>query len=183
MSFFTSSKEKQLWLYALVVLLTIVSTLFIGHPLLASLASQDVQAVFFLLGMLLVGATILVHGLKIRPSKTELVIWLGLAAVYLLFFLRLGLPERSHLIEYSVLAIFIHKALTERTKQQPLPLKPAIFAFLITVLVGVVDESIQLLLPNRVFDPIDIQFNSLVIFMAIGSSFLLEWVRKKMRKS
>ena len=178
MSFFTSAREKQLWLYVLIVLITIISTLFFGQPLIEWLSNQNIQAAIFLLAMLLVGTSILIHGLTARPSKTEMTIWIGFSAVYLLLFLRLGLPERSHLIEYSVLAIFIHKALIERVKGKQI-LMPAFLALVITIIIGMLDECIQILLPNRVFDPVDILFNSLAGLLAIGASIVLHWVRKK----
>ncbi len=178
MDLFKSPREKRFWIYALFVLIAIFSTLVFGRPLLRILGNQNIQAVIFMLGMFLVGITILVHGLKIRPGKTELTIWLGLVAVYLMFFLRLGLPERSHLIEYSVLAIFVHKALIERTSQENQALKPALCAFIVTFIIGVLDECIQILIPDRVFDTDDILFNGLVVLMAIGTSMILTWIRK-----
>ncbi len=183
MTLFTSSREKRLWLYTLFVLVAIISTLVFGHPLVGILGNQDIQAAIVMLGMMLIGATILVHGLKTRPRKTETAIWLGLTAVYLLFFLRLGLPERSHIMEYSVLAIFIHRALIERVSQGNQVLKPALLAFVATLIIGVLDECIQIFLPSRVFDPLDILFNGLAGLLAIGSSVALQWVRKKISKN
>jgi len=182
MPLFTSAKEKRLWVYALIVLITIFSTLIIGRPLLELLSNQDIQAVFFVLGMVLIGTTILAYGIRTKPSKAEIAVWLGFAGVYLMVFLRLGLPERSHLMEYSVLAIFIHMALMERVGHRKKVLIMGILAFLITVLLGLIDKAIQLFLPGRVFDPLDIVFNSFVAFMAIASSMVLQWLRKKIKK-
>lgn len=182
MALFTSSREKQLWLYVVIVVGAIFSTLILGRPFVEILGNQNIQAVIFLLAMLLVATTIIVHGLKRRPGKAEFSIWLGLTAVYMMVFLRLGLPERSHLIEYSVLAIFIHNALSERinhTNRVPLP---GLVAFFATFIIGVIDESIQLLLPERVFDPIDILFNGSAALMAIGSVIALQWVGRKFKK-
>jgi hypothetical protein len=65
------------------------------------------------------------HGLNSRPGGLEIVIALGIVAVYLMVFTRITiLEERTHLIEYSVLAVFIHEALLERRnqgKRVPLP--------------------------------------------------------------
>ncbi len=181
MPLFTSSREKHLWIWAFSVFAAIFSTLFIGQPLARLLANQNIQAVFFVLGMLLVGATITVHGLKTKPSKIEIAIWLGIGAVYIMFFLRLGIPERSHLIEYSVLAIFIHKALTERVGHGTKILLVALMSFVVTFLIGILDECIQIVLPNRVFDPEDIFFNGSAVTIAIGSSMVLNWVRRLRR--
>jgi len=161
-----------------VVFATIFSTLFLGQPLAKLFSSQDVRAVIFVIVMLLVGATILVHAIKTKPSSIELIIWIGLVAVYTMFMLRLGMPERSHLMEYSVLAIFIHKAILERKNQEKQIPMPALIAFVISFSIGVIDECIQILLPNRYFDPEDIVFNGMAAAMAIGSSVIIYWVRK-----
>ena len=177
MPFFTSKKEKNLWLWAVAVFAAIFSTLFMGMPLANQLRDQNVQAVFFICGMLLVASAVVVHGLNPKTSRIELSILLGIIAVYVMFIFRLGAPERSHLMEYSVLAIFIHKALVERATQRKRIMKPALIALVIAFLIGVLDESIQLILPNRVFDPQDILFNGIAVTMAIATRLLLHWVR------
>lgn len=183
MPLFTSSRERRLWLWAFIVFATIFATLFIGRPLASQLRNQNIQAVFFMCGMLLVAAAVIVHGLRTNPGKIEMSILLGIIAVYVMFFFRLGAPERSHLMEYSVLAIFVHKALLERAVKQKLIYKPAILALVVTFLIGVLDESVQILLPNRVFDPQDILFNGIAVTMAIGSSALLAWSGKRIGRS
>ena len=182
MPLFTSSREKRLWCWVLAVLVAIFSTLFIGQPLVQLFSNQDIQAVFFVLGMVLVAATIIVHGFQTKPSKIEWTLLLGIIAVYQMLFLRLGLSERSHLIEYSVLAIFIHKALTERKNLDRQILNPALLTLVMAFLIGVIDECIQMVLPNRVFDPADIFFNGMAITMAIGARLLLTWIRKLSKK-
>lgn len=181
-SLFTSATEKRYWQYALLVLLAIYATLALGRPLQEMLRDQNVQAVFFLLGLLLTGAVIALHGWKARPARAELIIWLGLVAVYTMFFFRLGAPERSHLIEYSVLAVFIHRALLARMGPDRV-VKPAAVALLITIAAGGIDEMVQRLLPNRTFDPEDIVFNSLAALMAVGTGVILQWARRKFRRA
>ena len=183
MPLFTSPREKYLWLWALAVLAAIYSTLFFGQPLAELFSNQDMQAAIFLFVMILVGVVILVHALKTKPGKFEMSIILGIAAVYIMLFLRLGLPERSHLIEYSVLAIFIHKALNERFVLKDKVIKTALLAFAITYLIGIIDECIQLIIPHRVFDFNDILFNGIAVSMAIGSSLILGWFRKRRKKA
>lgn len=181
MHLFTSSREKRLWFYTLIVLAAILSTLFIGRPVISILSDQNVQAVIFVIVMLLIGVTMVMHGLKLKPGKIEIAIWIGFASVYIMLFLRLGLAERSHLMEYSVLAIFMHMALLEREYKKEKSLKPALLAFLLTLLIGVLDECIQIFLPGRVFDPNDMLFNGIAAFMAIGVRVALQFIRKKMR--
>ncbi len=182
MPLFTSPDEKKYWFWALAVFITIISTLFLGQPLIELFGDQNIRAVIFLMGMFLVGGSILVHMLKTKPSKIELTVIFGIAAVYVMFILRLGMPERSHLFEYSVLAIFIHKALIERVNHGKLIRMPALIALVISFLIGVLDECIQIFIPDRVFDPADIVFNGFVVLAAIGTRVVFIWVRKRINK-
>ena len=118
---------------------------------------------------------------KARPGGAEIAVALGVATTYLLVFFRMAIPERSHLIEYSVVAVFIYEALIERASHgRRVPL-PALLAILATSLVGVIDECIQWFLPNRVFDPTDMLFNFLAALMAVGASVALSWARRRVR--
>lgn len=180
---FTTSREKLLWFWTLLVIVMIFSTLFVGQPLEKQLRDQNTQAVFFVLGMVLIGVAILFHGIKVKLGMIELAILIGVIAIFVLFFFRLGAPERSHLIEYSVLAIFTHSAIMERLGMTNRKLKPAILAFMFTCLIGLIDESIQVILPHRVFDLQDILFNGMVALIAIGTSLVLVWIRKRITGS
>ncbi len=178
----TEIREKHLWIAVAVVYLTILSTLFIGQPLANELRDQNVQAVIFLSGMLLVAVAVLLHGLIRRPGAVEYAFLIGIAAVYVMFFFRLGAPERSHLIEYSVLVVLLHKAFGKRYSTENRIWKPAITAWICGVLLGALDEGIQYFLPNRVFDPQDIAFNSIAVTMAITASVALFLLRNFLKK-
>lgn len=183
MPIFKSLKEKRLWLYTLIVFIAIFSSLLIGSPLQRFISDQKVQVAFFSTGMILTGAVVLFHGLKIFTNKIEMVIWVGLATVYLMLIFRVGTTERSHLIEYSILAIFIHKAIIERNADNNKILFHGLKAFIITCSIGILDEVIQKFIPNRVFDAEDILFNSLAALMAVGGSILLQWAKAKFRRN
>ena len=178
MSIFTSVREKRLWLYALIVWLAILSTLVMGLPIQELLVDQNTQFILFLSGMILMAAAVITHGLKVRPGKKEVAIWIGLAAVGIMLFFRLGASERSHLIEYGALAICVHRALIERLRHKNQLLIPGLVAFSITFFIGILDEFIQLLLPSRVFDTNDILFNGLAALLAIGGALLLSKLKK-----
>lgn len=135
------------------------------------------------LGLFLLGAAIVVQGLKRRPGGAEIGIALGVAGAYLIAFLRMSVPEeRTHLFEYTMVALFIHEALTERASQGRHVPVPALLAILATATVGVLDEIIQSLLPNRVFDPIDILFNTLAGVMTVLAIRALRWARRRAGK-
>ncbi|QBA64965.1 VanZ family protein [Muriicola soli] len=178
----TNIRKRYLWLAVLIVYLTILSTLFIGQPLANELRDQNVQAVFFLFGMFMVGIAVLLHGLISKPSKIEYAVLFGIIGVYVMFFFRLGAPERSHLIEYSALAILLHKAIRREIAPERSIWLPAILAWLSGIFLGTLDEGIQYFLPERVFDPVDIVFNSMAISMAIIATMLLNWLNKKFTK-
>lgn len=178
MTLFKSAREKRLWLGAHIATATIFLTLFIGNPLANQLREQNIQTIFFVFGMILVGGTILIHGIRTKPNRIELTLLVGSVAVFVMFYLRLGAPERSHMIEYSVLSLFVYSALQERATNNS-KLKPSIKAILIAFCIGVIDETIQIFLPHRVFDFQDILFNGTVILMTITGSLTLGWARRR----
>ncbi len=182
MRLFASRRERRLWLWTLAVVVAIYSTLGLTGTLAEWLREHGFldAAVFFLLGMFLVGATIITQGVRVRIGKAEIAVAMGVVAAYLMVFTRMAiLEERSHLIEYGVLGVFIHEALAERVRQgRRVPLPP-LLAVLATATLGVIDEGIQWFLPTRVFDPQDILFNLLAGTMAIGAVMVLAWARRR----
>ena len=56
-----------------------------------------------------------------------------------------------------------------------------VLTVLLTGLVGAVDEVIQLFLPNRVFDPVDMVFNVLAAALAVAARAVLGWARRRRR--
>lgn len=171
---FASLRERRLWAWALAVVVGIFSTLGLARTLADELRNRDLLDTTFAWGALMILAAVVALGLKIRPGGAEIGIALGAIAVYLMVFLRMGIPEeRTHLIEYSVLAVFIYEALKERAGQGRRVPAPAVLAFAATAAVGTFDEVIQAVLPSRVFDPIDIGFNVLAGFMAVTVSAAL----------
>lgn len=178
MPLFKSSQEKKLWLYVLLVWLAILSSLIFGYPLLKFLGNENMQALIFLLCMGMIGVTIILHAFRRKSDRNETVTILGIVAVLLMLFLRLGLAERTHLMEYAVLTVFIHKALLERLKGKYKSFLIAIFALVLSFCIGVFDEIIQILIPNRVFDITDFLFNGIAAGIAVGASLFWKWIKK-----
>ena len=182
MSLFSSGRERCLWLWTLAVVVAIYSTLGLTGTFAEGLRQYGLlnAAVFFLLGMFLVGATIVTQGIEVRPGGAEIAVALGVVAAYLMVFTRTAiLEERTHLIEYGVLGVFIHEALAERARRGRRVLLSPLIAVLLTAALGAVDEGIQWFLPNRVFDPQDILFNLLAGTMSIGAVMTLAWARRR----
>ncbi len=184
MAFFSSRRERRLWIWTLIVVGILYSTLGVTPMVAASPLFRNLNAALFLLGMMLVGATIIVRGLKIRLTGLNLGIVLGVVATYVLVFVRFtSTEERSHLIEYGVVAAFIHAALEERANQgRAVPLR-SVLAVAVTALIGAVDEFIQHFIPNRVFDPVDIVFNTMAAVLAVATIAALGWAQKRTRLS
>lgn len=98
MSLFTSNQERRLWLWTLAVVVAVYSTLGLALELAGALRGTGLDAVAFLLGMLLIAATIVTQGLQVRPRGAEIPVALGVAAVYLLVSQRIvvvSLEERT----------------------------------------------------------------------------------------
>lgn len=177
---FTSAREKRLWFWTLAVVVAIYSTLGLAQTLVDTLGSDFLSVWLFLLGCILVLAAVITQGLKVRPSGMEIAIALGVAAAYLLIFVRMAVPtERSHLVEYGVVAVFVYEALLERTSQGRRVPVPGVLAIAIASVIGVIDEGIQWLLPSRVMDPVDMLFNALAAVMAVVASGALRWARQR----
>ena len=178
-SLFSSTRERRLWLWTAVVVAAIYSTLGLARTLVDYLGNDFVSVWLFLAGCFLVLLTVVTQGLKVRPGGAEIAVALGVAAAYLLIVVRMSVPtERSHLVEYGVVAVFIHEALTERASRGRRVPVPALLAIVAASVVGAVDEGIQRLIPSRVFDPVDILFNVLAAAMAVTSSVALRWARR-----
>ena len=174
MKLFKSNKERWLWIGAVAVLLAIYATAFVGQPLVSFLRDLGLQDTAFTIGVVLIAVTVIFQRVRLRPGWGELGVWLGVAAVYLLLFLRIETPaERTHLIEYTVLATFIYRALTERVGAGNRILVVAVSTVVVTALLGLVDEGIQYLVPNRVFDLWDIGFNALAGLVAVVAALSL----------
>lgn len=168
---------------------TIYSTLGLARTLVGflrdrGLFDRDLLDNLFVLGLILIGVAILVQGLKWRPHKVEIGVTLGIGAAYLLVFARMAIPEeRTHLIEYGIVAVFIREALMERAGQGRRVPVPALLTVLATALIGLLDECIQIFLPNRFFDYRDVLFNVLAAVMAVVASAALEWARRWRNRS
>jgi len=175
---FTSSRERRLWLWALIVVVAIYSTLGLAGALAEVLGEHPLlPAVFFFL-MLLTVAAIVGSGLKRRPGRRDVWIALGVTAVYGMMVLRMGVSpaERTHLMEYSVVAVLIYQALKERSENGGRVRVPARLGLVATVLVGWLDEGIQAVLPNRVYDNFDVFSNFVAATIGIVTSVVIAWV-------
>lgn len=175
---FTSRRERRLWAWTAVAVAAIYATLGLSSTFTDLLSSDDQRAVFFLLGMALVAATVVTEAFSVRPRGAEVGIALGVAAVVVMFLLRFTLAERTHLIEYGVVAVFIHQALRERRANGRHVFSPAMLAIALATGIGALDEAVQWFVPGRVFDPVDVWFNCMAAVATVSAVEAVAWARR-----
>ena len=177
---FTSDRERRLWFYALAVVVAIYSTLGLAGKLADVLSEQNLLAISFAIGFLLVIAAIVGIALKKRPGRHEIWVAVGITAAYGMVIVRMGISpaERTHLFEYGLVAVLIYQALTERVRNGGDVRTPALLTVAGTALLGWLDEGIQALLPNRVYDLRDVGVNALAGLMAVSATVALARARR-----
>jgi hypothetical protein len=174
MSLFTSDRERRLWLWTLAVMVAIYSTLGPARTLVDALRERNLLRLSFAVVVAVLVVAIAWRWAKQRPSWSEIGVGLGVAFAYLVMFVRTGSPEeRTHLIEYGIVAALIHQALQERVRNGRRVPAPAALTVALTALLGILDECIQAMLPNRAFDFRDIFFNALAGFMVVVARLAL----------
>ena len=174
---FTTRRERTLWLAAGAVVVAIWATLGTAGRLAARLEPTGLLAPAFGLGFFV--AAVVVVGFALRDG-TRGSAWaaVGIVAAYAMVFVRLGVAERSHLFEYGLVAVLVHAALLERRSGGGRVRAAALTAVVFTALLGWLDEGIQGLLPNRVYDLRDVAFNTVAAALAVGASVVLRTVRR-----
>ncbi len=180
MSFFTSKRERSFWLWGLATQAAIYATLGLAGELAQFLRDRNMLDSIYVFGFVLAVIAIIGGGVRMRLGQYELWVALGIVSVYGMVMVRLFITpeERTHLFEYGVVATLIHQALLERQRNGDSVFSPALFAIFATALLGWLDEGIQAILPNRVYDIRDVGFNALAGLMAIIASAALNAVRK-----
>ena len=181
---FTSKRERSLWFSTAIVVISIYSTLGFAGMLAEKMQNRGILDAFYILFAGLTLVVFITLGLKTRPGGIDIAIALGMVVVVSMLVVRMGIPvvERTHLIEYGLVATFIFQALTERAQNnREIPLIPLI-TIAATSFFGLVDEWIQALLPNRVFDIRDVAFNTVAAVLAVAFSLLMNQTRKWFHK-
>lgn len=180
MRWFRTTREKKFWLWSALVLIAIYSSIGLAFSVSEYLRDRELLDGAFVLLFSLIVIAVVMLGVSRKSGKVELGVLIGIVAVYTLVFLRMAIPEeRTHLIEYGVLAVLIHEALKERNAPTTGYLKLGFLAILITALFGSLDECIQAFVPYRVFDFRDIGFNALAGLLAVSAKTALTWGRNR----
>ena len=82
MPFFSSARERRLWLWALAAVVAIYSTLGLAPRVVGALRASGWLEASFALGMFLVAAAVVVQGLRTRAGGVEIGVALGVVAAY-----------------------------------------------------------------------------------------------------
>ncbi len=173
---FGSVRERRLWTWTVVVVATTYATLALARTLSDDFVVRRVFDNMFVFSLAVVGVSIVVLAFGTYEDARErpdvgLALGVGLSVVSacIMVIARMGIPEqRTHLFEYGIVALLIQEALRERKASGRFDASPALWAAILGSLVGVVDECIQAFVPGRVFDPVDMGFNTLAAFGATG---------------
>ncbi len=184
MSFFSSQRERRLWAALFIVLAAIYATLGHAPEIAKILRERNALTATIVLLSLVTLVVISVLFIRKQPGRLEIALVAGILIVYLMAWLRIGVgtpEERTHLFEYSLVAALVHEALLERRENGRRVPTPAILALTICFILGWLDEAIQSLLPNRVYDPVDVYFNTLAATMIISLRWILAFARRWLR--
>lgn len=114
---FSSDRERRLWCWTLAVLGAIYSTLGPAKAIADGLRAHNALEAFIIGAVVLVVGSILLIWLRTRPDWRE--IGVGLAVLFAFFMVGVRVQsweERTHLIEYGIVAALIHQALLERAR-------------------------------------------------------------------
>lgn len=168
------------WYFLLIVTWLYVAAIFAVLPMTPDLVKAIGQIVpvgtLVNSGIVLLVVAGYIVSIYLRPGEKLriLIPFLLLTVFFGLVFSLIRIPvERIHIPEYAVLSVLFFRLL-ERDHTKP---DACLLSFLLTATVGMVDESIQLILPNRYFDWRDIWLNVLGGFSGLLTLGYYRWLK------
>lgn len=184
MRFFTSARERRLWLLALGTLILIYSTLGVARTVVEALRSDNLLRFSVALVMVATAAAIAWRIGRQRPGRREVVVVALAGAVYLAALLVMErAEERLHLLEYGLVAAFAFWALEERRANAAFGGRSWLWAILATAAAGWLDEGIQHILPRRYYDLKDVGLNAGGAVLAVLTIEARAWARRRDRRA
>ena len=188
---FASRREKRLWLAAGLCTLLIYSSLYIARPAAEFLRDRNLLRLAVGLSFLAAGSLVVWRLLVTRAGWRVLATTGVIGAGYLALLTAVPMmpEERLNFLEYGVVATLIYLALRERracwvdagveADDRVARLPPFATAVVVTGILGWIDEGIQAILPNRVYDVRDVTFNAAAALICVASVRLMEWARRR----
>lgn len=169
-----NSTERRFWIAAAVLQAAIFLSLSLGDNVVRFLRGNNLLRSTVLMALVgaLVGVGVLLR--RARVGLPTMVIGAILALVYAILLVRIERPEeRLHLVQYGSVTALVFAAVRARF----LPRRRLGMAFLVAAVLGSalgwLDEGVQYLLPDRVYELRDVLLNVEAAVLAAVSSWLL----------
>jgi VanZ family protein len=178
------ARERRLWTALAVYLAAIYATLYHAQFVMTWLRTRNLLAKSLLVIFGAAALALALAVLRARPGPRETLLLLAVAALYVFLLSRMEiLQERLHILEYGLVGALARGALRERRGRSALEADgpAALGALLLAVAAGWLDEGIQAILPNRVYDLRDVGFNAGAAALAVGALELRRAVRRRER--
>lgn len=179
---FRSPRERRLWLAVAMTVGLLLAALYPMQFVLDALRARSllrltIAALFLLCAAAVLGA--------LARARAPLLAWMVVAlagVVYAALALAMEVPqERLHLVEYGALALLLRSAIAESVARRPVADRVSnvdVWALAAATAIGWLDEGVQGILPNRIYDLRDVAFNALAAALALLAAAA---VRKAMR--
>lgn len=173
-----SEREKRLWLAVAIALAALFASLYPLQFLLDYLRSRNLLRLSIAALLLFCAAAVVRWMIGRRAALGAWCVLAAAALTYTGFALWLEVPqERLHLVEYGGLALLLRAAFAERRRargagaDEPRTAGAALAA---VAAVGLADELVQGILPNRQYDPRDVGWNALSAALALATFAALQ---------
>lgn len=180
MTLFRSVRERRLWLAVAIAVALLLAALYPLQFALDALRARNLLRLT-IAGLFLFSACAAAVALARR--RAPLAAWLvgaAAAAVYAVAALAMEVPqERLHLVEYGALALLLRAAVAEsRRVRSRLARSTATEAWTLAAAtaIGWIDEGVQAILPNRMYDLRDVGFNAFAAALALAAAAALRAV-------
>lgn len=179
---FRTPLERRLWRAVVVAVGLLLAALYPMQFALDVLRARNLLR-FTIAALFLLCAGAVVGGLLRRraPLLAWLVVMLA-GALYAAIALAMEVPqERLHLVEYGFLALLLRAAIAASVAARPGGRRVSnvdVWALGAATAVGWIDEAVQGILPNRIYDLRDVAFNALAAALALVAAAA---VRKAMK--
>lgn len=164
-----AENEWQSWLYACIWSLLIFATVPVARVMQAYVREHWGRDLF-LYGVVLIIVLLLIVSLQLIKAKRTATamnyVWLiSIATVFIIYTIQLrGNPEEAaHFVQYGILSILIYRALTHRISDYGI----YYIALLLTISIGIIDEGLQWLMPERVWGLKDIRLDAVAAALAL----------------
>jgi len=182
-SFFTSARERRLWIWAAAWLVAVYASLAFVRAPTEFLRGRNLLRVTVAAIFLAFAIWIVVRVARRRPGWREIAALVFFGLVYLVTLVGIERhEERLHFVQYGVLGALVYGALLERRRTLPRSLFarwPVPVAVLLTAIAGWGDEGIQYLLPKRVYELRDVGLNVAAGLLVVLAMTGLAWARAR----